>query len=156
MKKTVRMISLASMIVLGISLLALLICIFAQVPLGTAIYGMDKAEIKENFAFPVGTFFGTLDYCIIALVLLLTAGKENKGILVELLCIGLIILACPAITSILNTVQTRMVGMLRGSEAMGVYSLVSSMCTVTQSLRGVAIGGCLVSCGMRIAMKRQK
>lgn len=156
MKRTVRILSFASMIILGISLLVLLICILAQAPLASVFYGMDKAAIKGNFAFPLGTFFGTLDYCIVALLLLLTAGKESKGIWLELLCIGLIILVCPVITSVLNSAQMRLVAQLRGDEAMGVFSLVSSMCTVTQSLRGVAVGGCLVSCGMRIAMKQQK
>ena len=155
MKKTVRILSLAAVIVLGLSLLALLVCIFAQVPLVSAFYGMDKAAVKEYFAFPLGTFFGTLDYCIVAVLLLITAEKGSKGIWAELLCIGLIILVCPVITSVLNTAQMNLLSRVRGVEALNIHSIVSSICTTSQSLRGVAVGSCLVSCGMRIAMKRQ-
>ena len=155
MKKTVRILSLAAVIILGLSLLALLVCIFAQVPLVSSAYGMDKATVKENFAFPLGAFFGTLDYCIVAVLLLITAEKGSKGIWAELLCIGLIVLVCPVITSVLSKAQMILLSRVRGANAQGVYSMVSSICTTSQSLRGVAVGSCLVSCGMRIAMKRQ-
>lgn len=156
MKKTVRFLSLAAMVVLLLSLLALMVCVLAQVPLASAIYGVDKEILKENFSFPISHFLGTGGYCLIAVLLFITAVKESKGFWVELLSIVLILAVIPFVQNFISGMETSLIGQLRGVVAISAFSAVNSLCGMSQSLRGLAVGICLVTCGMRIVLNRVK
>ena len=156
MKKTVRIFTAAAMVILLLSLLALVICVLAQVPLASAIYGVDKQMLRENISFPISHFVGTGSYCLIAVLLFVTAMKDGKGIWVELICIVLLLAVIPFLQNFISGMETTMISRLRGVNAMAAFSSVNNLCGLSQSLRGIAVGTCLVTCGMRMAVKRQK
>jgi len=111
-------------------------------------------EITHYFTFPIA---GTLNMLLLTLaVLLLCAALFFKGrnIIPELLCIALLVLVCPFIARIGNTLETSLIAAPRGTTYLASYSALSSLLNIATGITDVASALALIACGMGIALKK--
>ena len=152
MKKAHKFISFAAV---ALQLLSFL-CFFVVVIFQRQFKGLMSydPEITHCFTFPIA---GTLNMLLLTLaVLLLCAALFFKGrnIIPELLCIALLVLVCPFIARIGNTLETSLIAAPRGTTYLASYSALSSLLNIATGITDVASALALIACGMGIALKK--
>ena len=152
MKKAHKFISFAAV---ALQLLSFL-CFFVVVIFQRQFKGLMSydPEITHYFTFPIA---GTLNMLLLTLaVLLLCAALFFKGrnIVPELLCIALLVLVCPFIARIGNTLETSLIAAPRGTTYLASYSALSSLLNIATGITDVASALALIACGMGIALKK--
>lgn len=156
MKNAIRILAIASAVIMALTLCALVVCIVFQGELTSLMYGGYYAQMAgRHYSIPVGNLLYTLGALAAALVLCFTAGYKQFGIWLEVLLAVCISAVLPGLRHIISVVQTALLNPA-GEEALASFSAVQSICSMAMSLTGIATAMVLVACGMSIAVKRME
>lgn len=152
MQKTIRIISIAAIALMGLSLILLVASISFQRVIIGEIYGIRGEIFSALPQFPLIPFF----YCLLlvaCVVLLIISCNDKKGnIGIELFILIALIIILPSINSYASYKYATFIGGLDVNKMTG-YSLasrISSYCMIPSKL-GTALA--YVACGMSIAFK---
>lgn len=151
MKKTIRVFSMIAIILAGLCVLALLVCICAQRPL-LMVYS-QMPEVLGNFYIPAGAIVYALSVVLAAA--LLVAGVNMGGGVMEVFSTVAIVLA-PGMQTLITTLQTTMVGRMKGVNYLAGLSAMNSLGATFAGIGRVAAVLIVLTCGMSIAYKRIK
>ncbi len=150
MKKTATVLSVISMVLIGLALLIAVVSLTVfWKPLSLQFHSIPEA-IGIGPVLQVGIVINMLGTLLVALVLLITS-QFKKTVIIEIIAIVALCLLLPVLTSILGVVQSSWVGAQYGSSFLVAQSVTINILALPRQLVGLASSLCLVTCGMRIA-----
>ena len=150
MKKAIRVLSIVSTALVGLSLVLMLFSILLQPFLANPMHSSVFARQMIIPIVPLMTVLLTLGCTLFPLFF---AGKENRGIWSEILVIALLATAIPLIHSVASLVFQQLINAM-GSEYIAAYVSVLSITNLFKSLADLGVVLAYVVCGMSIAYKK--
>lgn len=151
MKKTIRILSIVSLIMAAVCMALVIGCICGQRLLMPLFNSME--ETLGRFYVPVSAILSASD--IVLCAVLLMVGTRIKGIAFEII-VPVLRLFTPGVVSLVSIWQTVYVGNRMGAVYLAGLSAVNQICSFSLAVGSLATVLMLLACGMSIAYKRKK
>lgn len=151
MKKLLKTLSFISLVIIGLSTMAVMLCYVFRVPLMELFFHRGR-ELPS--VIPVANAVSLLGQLGAMIWLCICVGNRRFGIWAELLATGWLGAVLPGICRVLSYVQTLLLGRNLGTDYMIAQSYMNSLWSYATIFNGVAVALALMVCGLSMAQKR--
>ena len=111
-------------------------------------------QVVSTFNFPIAQTLYMLSAGLAILLPCAGCFIKTKGIWPELLCIIMLLVLCPVLSALGNTLETSLFVAPRGEVYLASFSVMQSLTGIATGMTGTASSLALIACGMGIVFKK--
>lgn len=149
MKKGIKILAFIAAGIVGLSVMAVLLCLVFRVPLMELLYGSGQYA----FVLPAGSAVTLVAQLGVTVWLCICAGDRRFGTVWEVVCAAILGIGIPLVSRVLSWLQNLLTARL-GAEAVMALSYTTQLWSLATGLISAASAIALFVCGMSFVYKR--
>ena len=114
----------------------------------------NPMEVIDTFIFPIASTLYMLCATVAVLLICLGLFFKGRGIWAELLCILMLVIACPLIARLGTAMETMLLVSPKGVTHLASFSALSSVTNIATGITDVSSALALVACGISMVLKK--